>query len=305
MLIKCYHPTTFETTEIITNFTSLQWIRRFYDVGSFELHLPKTNLCVNSLIKIGDKDGIVLKIVDNFEEIAVYGYDLKGLTNFRYIDTTKNYTALKVENVYKALATDFLCTGNRLVQGLNIAPIQNRGVQIDWSAYDVFLSENLKELGTQYGIGYNISFDETQMIFDVVESRDISNKIVFSRDYRNVDNEEYTIDYFNTYNTAVVLDGTPTGIETGIYRREGVAETGKESELLNDKKVIETLTAEANNRLTYGVDYRLGDFVTVKYKGYSIVLQITEIKEVYEPNCTKILPVFGEQKENPIKKILR
>ena len=78
---------------------------------------------------------------------------------------------------------------------------------------------------------------------------------------------------------------------------------------LKDNKTKESVEAEANDRMEYKKDWFLGDFVTVRLNvlGETLLLdkQITEVQEVFERGETKIIPVFGEKKDNIIKRIAR
>ena len=92
MIIKCYNPITLECFEVITKASSVMWNKRFYGVGSFEIHLKETSVKELDIIKHNHNNGIVMKVIETFEETILYGYDLKGLTSFRYIKQPSTIT---------------------------------------------------------------------------------------------------------------------------------------------------------------------------------------------------------------------
>lgn len=49
----------------------------------------------------------------------------------------------------------------------------------------------------------------------------------------------------------------------------------------------------------------LGDYVTVRFGDMSAVKQITEVKHVCEKANNKLDIIFGMEKNNPIKKLLK
>ena len=132
--------------------------------------------------------------------------------------------------------------------------------------------------------------------------------IKFSRKNRTIESYELVNDIFNTYNVGYSTDEngteTVTGNATGFLRRECFKDKNIE-EYLAEKAEIATLRGEANEKYVYGKDYELGDYVTVMTDEVQTVKQITEVKEVYEHGRSMIIPVFGTEKENPLKRILK
>ena len=98
---------------------------------------------------------------------------------------------------------------------------------------------------------------------------------------------------FDTFNVVYSADSGGTlvslGNETGINRRESGTNKPEEMQnFLSDKGSVETLRGNANERLKYLVDWKLGDFVRIQNKDIYTVKQITEVKEAYEPSNQKI-----------------
>ena len=101
-------------------------------------------------------------------------------------------------------------------------------------------------------------------------------------------------------NEAIQSEGTATG----ILRREGATKDDVIT-YLAEKIPVETLRGTANDKLIYKKDWNLGDYVTVEFEDMTTTKQITEVQEVHEPNRNMVIPVFGSEKENIIKKIMR
>lgn len=110
---------------------------------------------------------------------------------------------------------------------------------------------------------------------------------------------------FVSYGDATGLDRRELFVDArDITRDEGMTQEQYEEKLLQrgheknteyqESKSINCIT-EADANFKYGVDYDLGDIVTVEKKmwGISVDYRITEIEEVYEQGGVKISPTFG------------
>lgn len=320
MILKCYHPTPengkFSCFHIITKAVSVIWTKKFYDIGSFQLSLTKNCLQPNDIILHGENCGIVMKTEETLSGCAVYGYTLKGLTKFRHIYQPKTYSG-NAEEIIKTIAKDTLQTGKRKIEGLTIA--ENHLELSDSKELlcdNVNVADVLKQFSSEEEIGFDITFSENGLLFDVCAGRDMRDTITFSRALRNVDDLTYTHDNYNTYNvvyskteaenaeTSEEYEYTESGNAEGILRREGASDKDPEA-FLKEKAPVETLRGSANDKMQYGTDWKLGDCVTCIFENRSTVKQITEVKEVYEKNGCKIIPVFGTEKENIVTKILK
>lgn len=311
MILKVYDnvPTDgkFVCKDVITRVKSVMWNRRFYTGGSFQISQTSTNLELLDIVQHGKNSGIVMKIAETYDGCEVYGYDLKSLFKFRYAIEPKTFSGF-ADEILKSISTEYLLTGDRMIDGLKI---NNETLGLSESKSITLDGENvcdvLDSFCTENEVGYDILFSDSGMTFKVIKGTDRTSEVTFGRKYKNVDSIEYTRDLLDTYNTIlsvseaedengeVITTYACTGNENGIKRREGV----------DEKPEIETLRGTANDRLKYGTDWDLGDYVTVVHKNLATIKQITEVQEVYEPSNTRIIPVFGTEKENPIKKLLK
>ena len=211
-----------------------------------------------------------------------------------------------------------------------------RGPDMAWQAKFISLSTELQKIGTYAQLGYDIKLDQVnkRLVFDVVQgknrtkSQNVVAPVVFSREYRNIDDFEYENDSIGSVNTLYVggngeeeqqyITKVYKAEYTGIHRFEGY--TGVSSDdveevedggmsYLEENIAKETIEADANQKLKYNEDWFLGDYVSViaDVLGEKIMLnkQITEVQEVYEHGNVKIKPTFGEKKDSVIKRLIR
>ena len=311
MIIKTYDAETLQEKETISKLTSVIFTRRFYKAGSFEIETTSGAFKVNDIIAYKYKNeirsGIVLKTVETNTGYSVTGYDLKGVYGFRYITNPTEYSGTPI-SIVNAIATEFLATGDRKLPGIIIAENATEDAEISFTPDAAFLDKVFETFGASNEVGTSLEFDLNNIVFTTLKGEDKSSRIKFCRNNRAIKSYEYTNDLFNTFNVGYSVDDdgneTITGTAAGFLRRECYKDKSI-SEYLAEKAAIETLRAEANEKYVYGIDYNLGDYVTVATKDVEAVKQITEVKEVYEKSQITVLPVFGTEKENPLKKILR
>lgn len=311
MIVKTFNPETLEEKETITEIVSLLYYDRFYRVGSFEIETTSDKFAKNDIIAFASggriRSGIVLKIIEKDNSFSIFGYDLKGIYGFRHINDPAEYTGTPDE-ILRKMVTEFLKTGERNIEKLELSEGTIPGEKISYTSEQGFLENAMISVSTLYEIGTRVDFDLERLIFSTLKGEDKTQNIVFGRRKRNVDSIEYTEDLFNTYNFGYTRDDDgniiSVGNAKGILRRECYKDKNIK-EYLKEKAEVETLRVEANELYKYGVDYNLGDYVTIIKGNMSTIKQITEIKEVHEHGETSYYPVFGNEKENPIKKILK
>lgn len=320
MIIKCYENVPnngkFNCFDTIPKFESMIWTKRFYDVGSFELKLQKNPFKIGDIICHGNHSGIVCKLSEDLNSSMVYGYDLCGLLKYRYIFEKKEYSG-SAEKIIKDVATDTLKTGVRNIEGLTIESILSATGTLVENAEKIKAADFVKNVCTNNKIGYDIVFTEANMLFKTIASADRTKEAVFSLSRHNIESLEYENDAMEAANIMYYAEkdestGTSTlknyfvGTEpTGVLRKEAGTTSEDYVSALNEKAISETLTGSANEKMVYGVDYQLGDIVTVAFKNLITEKQITEIKFVYEKAGNKVVPTFGVVKDSFIKKILK
>ena len=208
------------------------------------------------------------------------------------------------------------------------------------------LLEEVESIATTNKLGIRTLLDiqNKQMLFDVYQGLDRTAEqsenapAIFSREFENVLEQEYT-DSLNNFRNTVLVAGEGEGssrelvaIEDGqgLDRYELFVDArdlqGKDEndntipiaeyrkllenrglESLAEYTDIQTFESKINvkSNLTYKEDFDLGDIVTCTSKkwGVTIDTRITEIEEVYEESGKKINVTFGNEIPTLIDKI--
>ena len=310
MIIKTYNPLTLAEQETITELTSVIFSKRFYRSGSFEIETTSKNFKVGDIIVFkayGEiNSGIVLKIQEDFEKISVSGFDLSGVLGFRYFNIPKDYSGT-ADKIIKDIISDYFTSGDRALPNLQIEAPSETGETVSLSPEADFLNNIIENFCLLNEIGFSFDFDLQNIIFKTKKGVDKSNYLKFSRKNKTVSSTSFLQDLTNSYNVGYSIDDqqqpTETGSGIGFLRRECFSEKNI-NECMANKKAVETLSAEASEKYKYKIDYDLGDYVTIENNGIYQIKQITEIKEVFEKNRTIVVPTFGNEKENPLKKII-
>lgn len=180
------------------------------------------------------------------------------------------------------------------------------------------------------GFRFRPDFSAKKIYFETYKGKDRSrsqsanSRVIFSERYDNLNgiiyrendqllkNVVYIGGEGEGSERTVVSYGDATGLDRrelfvdarDITRDEGMTQEQYEAKLLQrgheknteyqESKSINCIT-DADANFKYGVDYDLGDIVTVEKKrwGISVDYRITEIDEVYEQGGVKISPTFG------------
>lgn len=174
--------------------TSVMWTKRFTEGGSFSLSLPvdfETDIdLIDKIIRYNDNYGIIRYINITSTSTEIKGYDLKGILAMRQAEK-KSYSG-NIETVIKNIVWDNT-RGNRTFPNFQMAQNQQRGDSITYeiAAYDS-VENVLKDICTQYNVGYDITVDNKKMRFDVVFPKTAD--ITYSERKKNITDYQYTYD---------------------------------------------------------------------------------------------------------------
>jgi hypothetical protein len=218
----------------LDSYTSLQWYRKLYEVGSIELHIPFGAPGAAKLLQMpiifldAQRAGIIQKVIPDESkdglELVAYGVQLKGLAQRRITVPGQQaetqfygydrYPGLEdpdaaAESVIKHYANTHMIAPedtNRAFPGLVLAADQGRGMTMRWQSRFEQLDTVLQEIGEWSGMGYDIylDLDAQQYIFEVIPGAertiDSDTPIIFSPEWGNIDNLRYTLDESNWRN---------------------------------------------------------------------------------------------------------
>lgn len=350
--------------DTIDNFTSLQWIRRYHDTGRFELHCPITESTIKTLvrdnsvwIKGSNEVGIIeyrnLTINSNGEEVLkINGRFMTSVLDRRIILGTEQYANKEVEIILRNII-DKNCINTTAERKLPLilGKLNNFNDKINYQKSYGNLLYELKTLSETNDIGFFIRTDleGRKHYFQVYKGVDrsinqsINSPVIFSREYDNLYEQEYTDSTDNLKTTAVVAgegEGAARKVIVvnndfkGLDRRElfvdardlqKESETDEVKKILTDTEYNDLLTQRGKEKLSeckdiqtfegriisnnyiYKEDYDLGDIVTVLDRKWNVQVdtRITEVTEVYEGGKIQIVPTLGNKVPTILDKLKR
>lgn len=236
---------SFKIIQTVPKVKSITWTSRFTESGSFRLQLPhdfRSSVdLMGKFIRHKGHYGLIQYISADEEQTEVRGYDLKAITIFRQV-LPGTYTGA-AETVIKQIVSDNT-EGDRGFPRFSVAADQKRGETITYTIESPDTMENvLKKLCEDNGIGYTVTVQDKNMIFDVVIPNTVDH--TYSERRRNVTGWEYTHDQLTEKNTEMLLVAPVTFIElsyegnkTGNLYVSGKICVGNAIYDLGDKKQI-------------------------------------------------------------------
>jgi hypothetical protein len=344
---------------IIDSFTSLQWTRRYYKSGEFELQCALTieSLSLlqreNIIYKKGDTEAAYIEYrnlkqdTEGKEILVIKGKFLTNYTDRRIVWGTE------ILNVTTEVAMRTLVNNNciaptdtsRIISNLVLGTLNDFTQTIDYQVSYKNLAEELESLSNTSGLGHRVNFDinNRKLIFDVYKGLDrsvnqsINPRAIFSKEFENILEQEFT-DSLNNYRNLALVGGigegsarklVTIGNSIGFDRYELFVDQKslsnevdsvvmsdadyinllieKGNTALADAKEIQTFDSKINinSNLLYKTDFDLGDIVTCVSKKWGITLnsRITEVEEVYEEQGQQINITFGNNIPTIIDKI--
>lgn len=200
----------FELVGVVDGFSSLRWIRRFYEIGEFELHCPASiqNMNIlkqNNIIHRTDRleAGLIegIEISNNNEtgdELIVTGRFLSCLLSQRIITPTINFNGT-YENAMRQIVNDNAIT-NRAINNLILGTLNNFTDTVTFQATWKQLPDVLTALSKSSNIGYRIRYDvpDKEYVFETYKGQNktvnqtLIPYVLFSDDFNNISSPNYT-----------------------------------------------------------------------------------------------------------------
>ena len=344
----------------IDKFTSLQWVRKYHECGTFELHCPVTEHNIKTLVRgnlIWFKGNNEVGIIEyrnltvnqtGEEELKLVGRFYTSILARRIIRTTENHQNKLVEVIMRGTVDkNCITTIDSRKLPISLGELNNFTEKLDYQNTYGDLLEELTKLSITSNVGFYVRTDlnaqkhyfETIKGIDRSINQSVNSPVVFSRDYDNLYEQEYT-DSDNDLKTTAIVAGEGEGSErtvievldnyTGLNRRElfvdardlqkevdNVVMTDAEyrnllnqrgNEKLSEYKELQTFEGKIiTNNYEYKKDYDIGDIVTVLDKNWNVAAntRITEITEIYENGKTEIVPTLGNKIPTVLDKLKR
>lgn len=322
----------YERVGYIESYSYLSWVRRYSEVGEFELKCAPENLPLlslgNLLSKSGDKEAGLIEtiLVESVEEeiITVRGRFLPVLLESRIIWNTENLQGDIGDCIGQLIESNAInpVDEDRQISNLNYENLplgKNISMQVSFKN----LLDTITSILSEAGIGIKGVLSDSGVVLSLYMGRE--QPFVFSREFENLLSQNYT-DSIKDYANLAKIAGEGEGSEreivvigdaAGRERKELFidAKDLRLSEYENNEKYLEALkfrgdeklyemrrresfdaVANTNSNLVYKVDFDLGDIVTVKSSllGISKRLRITEIVESYDADGLHVDLVFGD-----------
>lgn len=209
--------TSFNLLGEIDDYESLQFTRRFYRAGEFELHIALGKQNVEQLLKdrvimIANqphKTGLIMhrEITtddDGIERLMIKGPTLGGVLDRRII-VTSGYDRVSgpAETVLKHYVDSHIVGGvypERQIPFFVCAPDLGRGVATPWQARFDPLHEVVEAIARWCDIGWLVRLNVAagKWEFDVLIGRDLTvdqselPPVIFSHDFDNIQSQQYT-----------------------------------------------------------------------------------------------------------------
>lgn len=222
MEIRVYTP-ALDFIGSIENHTSLIWMRKYYEVGNFELHAPITpkNLRLlqagNIITKRDSVEAAVIEDIENEEsdiknETTCKGRFLSCYFDRRLIRQTVNFSG-KVEEAMRALVS-----GAAPIPLLQLGALQGYAERIEFQATMKNLAIYLTKIARASAIGYRLrpDFKQKALFFEVYKgvdrtiSQGINARVIFSESYENLNNAIYKYND-QLYKTLAIVGGEGEG----------------------------------------------------------------------------------------------
>jgi hypothetical protein len=317
----------FELQGMITQYDYLKWIRRYNDIGEFEIEMPFSQemfslLKINNVLyhRQNNEACFILQknvTTDSFgnEKLLIIGKCISCILKDRIAsyDGSSTITSL----VTQVMNSNFISASNtnRRIPNMVIGSMDlknNPVISVKYENVDVYTI--LKEITQQHNIGFKINYDipNKRYVFELYEG-EIKTDVMFSKTFNNVIEQEYYLNTQDHKNTCIVRDneGNITIVNDGnkgLARKEVYTTLNTQStdtatqqgELyLQQFKVSESMDTviDTNSiQFPYLQDWNLGDVVTTINKKLDVTIQknIVEIEEFYDTTGLNLAVTFGD-----------
>ena len=341
----------FNRIAVIDNATSVIWVKRFNDVGQFEVYIKASpellELLEGDIFITRDESNVGMYVekiqlntdAENGDYLTISGRSAEVILSWKIVQRRVFSSAsATAESIIRSLINEILIYSPIIIKHdaitwLTLGPDNEWDDKVQRQFTGKSLLDITRDLCVTYNYGIEFAWNGAGFTINLYKGTDRSYNqtentfVVFSPDFENLGNTEYIKDTSNYYNAAwvggegegkdrVFVLVYPEGVE-GFYRRSIFVDARNSSSDGGDisdnayKKMlknqgVETLelrrvTEEFNgeilnyNNYTYGVDYELGDKVSIINEyGIRGNATITEITEVEDENGYRLVPTLSD-----------
>lgn len=336
---------------VMDTYGSLRWVRRYTECGEFELHCPFTVeniqlLAQDNIIRKKDSDEVgfieyrnVKRDETDKENLIVKGKLGEGYLNRRIV------WGREIFNITYELAMRSLVDKNcinptdptRIINTLMLGDLGSFTGNVNFQVSYQNLLKVVEALSLEAELGNRVRFDKDlkKLKFEIFQGLDrtssqtVNPQCIFSKEFDNILDQEYTDSIMDYRNVALVggigedadrrlvTVGSGTGLDrfeafndqkglSNMVDNVAMAEadysallSSKGNETLAETKKVQTFEngINLNSNLRYKTDFDLGDIVTCLSRKWGIAIdsRINEIEEVYEESGMEVNIVFGKE----------
>lgn len=257
----------FETVSMIDSYTSLIWTDRYYKAGDFEIYLPTSKENLEKFkpdYYLWNKDSEHLMIIEDIKttsdieqgnNLTVTGRSLESILERRIIWNQTELTG-SFQNAIKKLLDDNITSSasisERRINSFKFSASTDPAITtltIDDAQYD---GDNLYDvickLCEEKKVGFKVTLNSSnQFVFklytgaDRSYSQSVNSFVVFSPNFENIINSEYT-ESKSTYKNVVLVAGEGEGVE----QKKATATSGSSTSGLNRREMYMTSNLSTN-----------------------------------------------------------
>lgn len=349
----------FKTIAVIDEYTSIIWTRRYFECGDFELYLPATHelldiLKCNHYIYRKDCDTVMIieaiTITTNSESgnyFTVSGRSAESILSRRVINPPSYWNIIEPGNRASSIISPVIevqLTDERRINEIDENIQHGDEDNILTERYDSpqplgkNLYEHTVEIIKQYGTGMKFIFNEDKTKFIIffyngqnrTRNQTKNSRVIFSKDYDNIISSEYSIDFKNLSNVALIAGAgegadrikswvskdywTPSGLDRyEMYVDARDLQKEKNGNILSDNDYREVLKTRAKEKMAeasivegfnaevetslqfeYKKDWDLGDIVEIETEyGINAQARIIEVIECDDETGYKVAPTLS------------
>lgn len=212
-----------EPIEMVDDYTSVIWAKRYFEFGDFEIYVAASDNHVASMVpgnyiarSDDDMVGVIRKVelktsAEDGDYLVVTGVDARGLLDQRVVWTTTTAQG-NAETFVRKLISDACMVqySSRQFRKANGNALMVLDAAVGFTDEDTEqvsyknLGAKLREICRRYGWGSKIYLSGGQLHYTLYAGDDLSVNVVFSEDYGNLLSSDYTDDYTNVANVALV-----------------------------------------------------------------------------------------------------
>lgn len=280
----------FQICGLIDDFSSLVWNRKYYECGNFNLQVGikyweqfKNAVYVYSkdFQETGILETLNYKTTTQGIDIQMSGRFLESKLAQRVINTTQKFKNKTTEDIIRSLVNTFcINAGDRIISNLVLGESKGLGRTRTMQMTGDNLLDKVYELckEDELSIHLKYDFDNNKMVFEVWQgldrrdTQDTNTWAIFSRNFENILEDEYSMDETKYCNFAYVMGEVEEEIGTD-----------SEGNTIKSKKRVDVIVnriKEGEERKELYVDARDLQSETTDDEGNSTKIPEIEYKEM-------------------------